>query len=109
MAIEDGAALGECLDRARSGRDLRRVLHAFEAIRKPRCERIQANSRDLGHMWHLPDGAQQEKRDKAMKATAVQGDLNPNKFADEEFQAWMFGYDVFTTVCLCVPNLIGPS
>jgi salicylate hydroxylase len=112
MAIEDGAALGECLDRARSARDLRRVMHAFEAIRKPRCERIQASARGLGYLWHLPDGAQQEERDKAMKAVAVEGDshdLNPNKFADEEFQAWMFGYDVFTATNKMLDAVLDPQ
>ncbi|WEW58589.1 2-polyprenyl-6-methoxyphenol hydroxylase [Emydomyces testavorans] len=100
MAIEDGAALGECLDRARSTWDIPKVLHAFEAIRKPRCERVQAVARENEHIWHLPDGPQQVARDRVMKQKAEEvkkeTSWNPNRWSDEEFQPWLLGHDVFT-------------
>ncbi|EEP76553.1 conserved hypothetical protein [Uncinocarpus reesii 1704] len=100
-AIEDGAALGECLDRAKSARDIPRLLYAFEAIRKPRCERIQAGARENGHIWHFADGPEQIARDRAMKAVAHEGNedsatYNPNRWSDPEFQPWLLGHDVFT-------------
>lgn len=102
MAIEDGAALGECLDRAISKRDIPKVLRAFETIRKPRCERVQAGSRENGHIWHMPDGKEQQERDKAMmQGPARDGEdqsSNPNQWSDEEFQPWLFGHDVYAYV-----------
>ncbi|KAL1966637.1 hypothetical protein VTN77DRAFT_4048 [Rasamsonia byssochlamydoides] len=96
MAIEDGAALGECLDRAATKRDIPRVLQAFQTIRKPRCERVQLGARENGHIWHLHDGKEQEQRDKAMKQAATQRDsVNPNQWSDADFQPWLFGHDVF--------------
>lgn len=44
-SIEDGAALAECLDRAQSDADISKLLRAFEAIRKPRCEAISAGTK----------------------------------------------------------------
>lgn len=38
MGIEDGAALAETLERAANTEDIKRVLPAFEKIRKPRAE-----------------------------------------------------------------------
>jgi salicylate hydroxylase len=99
MAIEDGAALGECLDRATSKRDIRKVLQAFQTIRKPRCERVQLGSRDNGQIWHLPDGEEQEQRDKGMRQIEAQQDEpNPNQWNDEDFQPWLFGHDLFSYV-----------
>ncbi|EER28730.1 hypothetical protein D8B26_000995 [Coccidioides posadasii str. Silveira] len=99
-AIEDGAALGECLDRAKSIREFPKLLRAFETIRKPRCERIQAAGRENGYIWHLPDGPEQAARDRAMKGVAKKAEKNnawnPNRWSDEEFQPWMLGHDVFT-------------
>ncbi|KAI1917090.1 hypothetical protein LOZ12_004599 [Ophidiomyces ophidiicola] len=99
MAIEDGAALGECLDRAQSVRDIPKLLRAFETIRKPRCERIQAGAQENGYMWHLPDGQEQIARDRALKSVSERAeksaDWTPNKWADQEFGPWMFGYNVF--------------
>ena len=103
MAIEDGAALAECLARASSTRDISLVTHAFEMIRKPRCERIQLVSRDNGQVWHLPDGPEQEQRDEGMKVTVItpqDARENPNQWSDGEFGPWLLGHDVFSYVRL---------
>lgn len=44
-AIEDGAALAECISRATDTRIIPKVLAAFQDIRKPRCKIIQVGSR----------------------------------------------------------------
>jgi salicylate hydroxylase len=71
MGIEDGAALAETLERATNMEDIKRVLPAFEKIRKPRAELIASASAMLGKMWQLPDGEAQEQRDERMKAMPI--------------------------------------
>lgn len=105
MSIEDGACLAECLNRVQEVADIPHYLLAFERLRKARCEQIQAGSRANGKVWHLPDGPDQQARDTAYKGhgstTASNGTLskseakNPNPWSDENFQPWLFGYDVF--------------
>jgi salicylate hydroxylase len=102
-SIEDGAALAECLDRAQHIKDIPTLLRAFEAIRKPRCEIIQSGSRANGTIWHMPDGPAQERRDGEMKGifkkeSSVGSTENPNKWSDEKFQPWLFGYDAIKEV-----------
>ena len=102
MSIEDGAALAECLERTCGDRNLiPRALRAFESIRKPRCEIVQEASRGTGHMWHMPDGPEQQRRDQAMM-DSLEGRRtrarNPNHWSDEQFQPWLFGYDTFREV-----------
>jgi salicylate hydroxylase len=111
QSIEDGAALAECLERA--GGDLAAVpaaLGAFEQIRKPRCDVVQAASRSNGDIWHMPDGPAQERRDREMLGV-MRGELNgsgddessaenPNRWSDESFQPWLFGYDTVAEVSL---------
>lgn len=103
MAIEDGAALAECLSRVRATGDIPHYLKAFETFRKPRCERIQLCSRLNGQVWHLPDGPEQAERDKAFARDDFAEDIdngaltgeNPNLWSDRGFQPWLFGHDVF--------------
>lgn len=100
-SIEDGAVLAECIGRAKSKDDLAKVLRAFEGIRKPRCETIQAGSRANGDIWHLHDGPEQERRDLAMGGEAGENHKvndNPNRWSDKAFQPWLFGYDTIAEV-----------
>lgn len=120
-SIEDGAALAECLDRATDANMIPSVLAAFEGIRKPRCEIIQAGSRANGDIWHMADGPEQEERDRQMSGEgpdapktngAVNGVTkgvhkaaqNPNRWSDKSFQPWLFGYDTVKEVS-CAPRL----
>ena len=41
QALEDAAVLGECHSRVETRNDLHKAVAAYEAIRKPRCERVQ--------------------------------------------------------------------
>lgn len=103
MAIEDGAALAECLSRVQTKEEIPRCLGVFEGVRKSRCERIQECSRLNGEMWHMPDGPQQEARDRALAKDDFQEELtltevkdaNPNLWSDKGFQPWLFGHNVF--------------
>lgn len=105
MSIEDGPALAECLSRVKEIQDIPKYLAVFENLRKPRCEKMQLCSRLNGQMWHLPDGPQQEERDKVFarddfaedvdaEIESVQQGENVNPWSDRDFQPWLFGYDV---------------
>lgn len=104
MAIEDGITLNECLARAKSTKDVPGLLQHYVNLRRDRCYIILDAARNNGNIWHLPDGPEQEKRDKGMregpKEEAVQDSKkeNPNKWSDPSFQPWMFGYDAYAEV-----------
>jgi salicylate hydroxylase len=80
QAIEDAAVLARCL--AGDLADPARALERYEAARRPRTTRMQEVSRGRGHSNHLPDGPEQEARDKS--------------FANADHlvaSAWIYAYD----------------
>jgi salicylate hydroxylase len=107
MGIEDGAALTETLERATNTEDIKRVLPAFEKIRKPRAELITSASAMLGKMWQMPDGEAQQQRDERMKAMPI-WDANtwdgthvdevPKFLRDPKYQTWVMGHDTVAFV-----------
>ena len=112
-SIEDGAALAECVARATGLSMIPSVLQAFETIRKPRCDIIQSGSRANGSIWHMPDGPEQRKRDEEMRDTIrnngrkSDGEVskNPNRWSDETFQPWLFGYDTISEASKDILNM----
>jgi salicylate hydroxylase len=65
QALEDGATLAVCLEGA--GREaVPEALRRYEALRLPRASRLQAMSRANKTNFHLPDGPEQEERDRRM-------------------------------------------
>ncbi|KAK6459478.1 uncharacterized protein RJT20DRAFT_147171 [Scheffersomyces xylosifermentans] len=93
QAIEDGASLSDELDKCSSASDIPDALRKFERRRKRRTETIQAGARKNGHIWHLPDGEEQEERDALMKQ---RDGHNPDQWSDRDFQKWLFGWNAFT-------------
>ena len=93
QAMEDAAVLAECLDRAGHTDDLGRLTEAYETIRKGRAEKIQKGARVNGVVWHFADGEEQERRDRAMQGKLKAGEVNPNLWADKNFQPWLFNHD----------------
>ena len=80
QAIEDAAALAECLagaDAASAGEALQR----YESIRRPRASKVQEMSRGREIQNHLPDGSEQQQRD----AKLASGD--PLRQS-----AWLYGH-----------------
>ena len=71
MAVEDAAALAECLshvtDRSTTT-TLRTALSIFERTRQPRTKAVQEASLEAGNILHLPDGAEQEARDAGLRS-----------------------------------------
>lgn len=68
MAIEDAAVLGNLFSHLSSRAQIAPLLHAYEAIRYERATRVQAFSRLNKATLHLPDGLEQEQRDRKMRA-----------------------------------------
>jgi len=106
MGLEDGAALGECLERAKSIEDIPRLLHVFESIRKPRAELLSKVSANTSHLWQLPDGEAQQKRDKYMKSTPMWKESDawdgthiddiPESATDPTYQEWVMAHNVIS-------------
>jgi 2-polyprenyl-6-methoxyphenol hydroxylase-like FAD-dependent oxidoreductase len=64
QCIEDSASLALCLERAETLEDIPKVLAAYETIRKPRTECCIKKWRQNAQMLHIPDGEEQQKRDR---------------------------------------------
>ncbi|MBS0525208.1 MAG: FAD-dependent monooxygenase [Proteobacteria bacterium] len=69
QSIEDGAALASLLKAAPD--DVPGALRRYEEVRKPRATRLQEASANNRTRFHLPDGPDQQARDRAM---ATSGD-----------------------------------
>ncbi|CDK26261.1 unnamed protein product [Kuraishia capsulata CBS 1993] len=92
QAVEDGCTLAEELDSVNSLDDLPEALRKFERKRKRRAEIVQLGGRKNQHIWHLPDGEEQEERDRLMKEKDSE---NPDQWSDVKFQRWLFGWNAF--------------
>jgi salicylate hydroxylase len=82
QSIEDGATLAACLAGIASS-EVVEALTRYEALRRPRTAAIQLAARGNAVTFHLPDGAEQEKRDIEMSARTG---LSPRRAA-------IFGFD----------------
>ena len=88
QAIEDGAALAACLRQGRSEK-VADLLREYEAIRQPRTAAIQALARQNSKIFHLPDGPDQQQRDRRMAAR--RSERNPSGISSA--RARIFGHD----------------
>ena len=68
MAIEDAAVLGNLFSRISHPSQIAPLLKAYEKLRLPRTASTQASSRLNQHVFHLPNGVEQEQRDADMRA-----------------------------------------
>ena len=96
MALEDGATLTECLSRAKTADEIPKAMRVYEAIRKPRAEKLKNASEASGVEKHLPDGEEQRKRDEEMRIT-MNTHLKKIPAKGEENKhpsSWIMGYDV---------------
>ena len=89
QAIEDGATLAGCLT-ASGGRDIPAALQRYEAIRLPRTSRVQAASMANKVRFHLPDGPEQQERDRLDIRARCQQARNPgmSRFKPDDVRSW---------------------
>lgn len=95
QSIEDGATIASVLETCKTAEDIPLALKDYEKRRKRRCEVIQQGARANSHIWHMPDGDEQEERDAFMRAPPEEKRRHPNQWSDPKFQKWMFGWDAF--------------
>ncbi|KAJ6026877.1 hypothetical protein N7460_011694 [Penicillium canescens] len=100
-ALEDGAALGILLSKVQSREQLPRVLETYQNLRAPRSTALQKWSLKQRHVNHLPDGREQEERDRlAASQIHDQQPGYPFYWIDPAAQQFTYGYDVITEVSL---------
>ncbi|KAI6011791.1 hypothetical protein EDC04DRAFT_2609745 [Pisolithus marmoratus] len=100
VAIEDAAVLGNLFSHLSSRAQIAPLLHSYEAVRYDRATDTQTFSHFNKGIFHLPDGPEQEQRDRKMRAAMedvsvdntdpnTQGKTNQRKEKD----AIQFGYN----------------
>ena len=108
MAVEDAAALTECLSLHTTPRDgcelpLPAAMSLFESVRKPRAEAVRDASLHAGNMLHAPPGEKRTARDEAVKVDGTIISERPESFwvelatygiADRRIRDWCYAYDV---------------
>jgi hypothetical protein len=67
MAVEDGATFAVSLSRAETVDEIPKAMRVYEAIRKPKTEKLQNASAESGVEKHYPDCKKQRERDAQMK------------------------------------------
>ncbi|KAL4932839.1 putative salicylate hydroxylase [Aspergillus undulatus] len=92
QAVEDAAALGIVLSEISSKREIPLALQAYEKSRKERAETVQQSGSLNRITLHLPDGPEQEARDKQFRAS-LKGGSNPDKWSDRQTQEFLWGWD----------------
>ncbi|EDU42405.1 UbiH 2-polyprenyl-6-methoxyphenol hydroxylase [Pyrenophora tritici-repentis] len=98
QAIEDGAVLGVVLapKRIADGKPetIERALRLYERLRKPRAEALVELAAESGRAMHLGTGKAKEERDKIFAALKSGSGKVPDKWADADVQAQVYGVDV---------------
>ncbi|KAJ5299049.1 hypothetical protein N7476_010606, partial [Penicillium atrosanguineum] len=95
IAVEDGVALAQSLDRITSKAQIPRALSIFEGVRVKRANQMQEASLLQGKLWHFADGPVQKARDAAM-SPEVEGrpfSHSPNQWSDPATQMWCYAYN----------------
>lgn len=97
MATEDAGALAECVKSAGLAEDVPRAMYFYERSRKWRCEKVQAQAqaRRNGEFIHMPDGEEQEHRDRKLAGKSLPEDqeVDCGPLLDPHFTSWLYGHD----------------
>lgn len=95
-SMEDGAFLAKCIAKVVEGKIyLDNAVRIYEEERMPKAYAKQQVSFLNGAIWHLPDGPEQEARDKAMKP-GLEGKYcvrSSNLYGDPQTVLDVYGYD----------------
>ncbi|KAL6250173.1 hypothetical protein RBB50_002474 [Rhinocladiella similis] len=94
MAVEDAAVLAECLRSLPGKGSLERAIELFERVRIPRVKQVHEASSKHDYTLHLPDGPQQEARDREMEDEVAGKHFfsSPNQWSDPTMQNWVYTY-----------------
>jgi salicylate hydroxylase len=93
--IEDAAVIATALN---CTSNIQLALRVYETVRKERAEKIAASASDTSRSLHLPDGPEQEKRDRTIlnsgRKEAPRVLDTADKWRDQQWQDYMWGVDV---------------
>nr|OQO18572.1 hypothetical protein B0A51_15560 [Rachicladosporium sp. CCFEE 5018] len=95
-SLEDGAVLGHVLAALEAKQQLPQALAMYQQLRKKRGEAIVRETFAQRHDFHMPDGPEQEERDKLMLSKLGKKiDVKfPSRWqCESEVQPWLYGYD----------------
>lgn len=98
QAMEDGAVLQAVLSQITTKSGIPTALKVYELVRKERGEKIQNSASTTRTSLHLPDGPEQQQRDEQIRKAARGEGENPDKWADTDWQRFMWGTDVMRDV-----------
>ncbi|KAG1777936.1 hypothetical protein EV702DRAFT_1179173 [Suillus placidus] len=95
MAIEDAAVLGNLFSHCSDRSQIAPLLYAYQSLRYERATATQTSSSLNRHIFHHPDGPEQEERDREMRAAMEDAVrlATANQWADKKKSAIQFGYD----------------
>ncbi|OQU96450.1 FAD binding domain-containing protein [Cladophialophora immunda] len=96
-SIEDGGVLGRLLSHVGSKEQLSWAITLYERLRKPRSERIARETFHQREAFHMPDGPEQQARDKLFESQLGQeiSGKFPSRWTCPEVQPWLYGYDAY--------------
>jgi salicylate hydroxylase len=93
MALEDGAFLGLVLGKIKRKEEVKHALTVYERARTQRTARIVERGNVQQYLYHLPDGPEQEERDRKLRMEPTPpGEVLA--WRDPEFAPFLLGYDV---------------
>lgn len=95
-SMEDGAFLAKCLRAVIDGRlSIPQAIQVYETGRMPKASYKQQLSHLNGWLWHLPEGAASEARDRTMRAEmeGKQPIKSANLYGDPTTVLECYGYD----------------
>ncbi|KIX03162.1 uncharacterized protein Z518_06713 [Rhinocladiella mackenziei CBS 650.93] len=100
QAIEDGAVLGVCLSALKNTQSetVNAALKCYEGVRKQRAETLVEMAAASGRELHLGEGAAKEERDRQFAKLKAAGGIGtvPDKWADQDVQRLIYGFDCMT-------------
>ncbi|KAI0475576.1 FAD binding domain-containing protein [Xylariaceae sp. FL0804] len=96
-AMEDGAVLGRLLGTIRDAAEVPRVLGEYQAQRRERVYEIAHQSSRQREDLHLPDGPEQQARDKIFTEGLPWEREYPSRWTCPKVQPWLFGYDALAS------------
>ncbi|KAL4933073.1 putative monooxygenase [Aspergillus undulatus] len=114
-SLEDGAVLGGLLGHLTDKSQLPSILKLYESLRKNRGEAIVRETFKQRHDFHLPDGPEQETRDRIFRAQLGNDQIEgafPSRWTCPVVQPWLYGYDAIKEVENAVavnPEIFGLS
>ncbi|KAI0596333.1 FAD binding domain-containing protein [Biscogniauxia sp. FL1348] len=100
-AIEDGAVLGHLLGHIKAKSQLPKALKMYETLRKARGEAIVRETFKQRESFHMPDGPEQEARDRIFRKQLETGEVEapfPSRWTCPQVQPWLYGYDAYGEV-----------